>query len=188
MKKVLLGLVLVSGLSFGQVKKVATSKVNWWGYGVMKSEASSHNGTVTLKSGELTLKKNSVVGGKFVLDMNSINAADVSGEMQKKLNAHLKNGDFFEVEKFPTATFVITNVKKNNDKKFNSKITGKLTIKGKTNVVSFPANVVVKDGSISLQSELFTFDRQKFDVVYQSSMKDMVIKDEVGVKVELIAK
>ena len=63
-----------------------------------------------------------------------------------------------------------------------------MTIKGKTNVVSFPANVVVKDGSISLQSELFTFDRQKFDVVYQSSMKDMVIKDEVGVKVELIAK
>ena len=168
MKKVLLGLVLVSGLSFGQVKKVETSKVNWWGYGVMKSEASSHNGTITL--------------------MNSINATDVSGEMQKKLNAHLKNGDFFEVEKFPTATFVITNVKKNNDKKFNSKITGKLTIKGKTNVVSFPANVVVKDGSISLQSELFIFDRQKFDVVYQSSMKDMVIKDEVGVKVELIAK
>ena len=29
MKKVLLGLVLVSGLSFGQVKKVETSKVNW---------------------------------------------------------------------------------------------------------------------------------------------------------------
>jgi hypothetical protein len=32
--------------------------------------------------------------------MTSINATDLSGEYQQKLNGHLKNGDFFEVEKF----------------------------------------------------------------------------------------
>jgi hypothetical protein len=48
----------------------------------------------------MVMKGNQVVGGSFVLDMTSINATDLSGEYQQKLNGHLKNGDFFEVEKF----------------------------------------------------------------------------------------
>jgi polyisoprenoid-binding protein YceI len=77
----------------------------------LQKQASSHDGTVNVKSGNLVLKNGAVVGGEFVLDMTTINSTDLSGEYQGKLNGHLKNGDFFEVEKFPTATYKITSVK-----------------------------------------------------------------------------
>ena len=135
MKKALLLGVLISGLAFGQTKKLTSSDVHWWGYKIAKTEASSHDGTVNVKSGNLVLKNGSVVGGQFVLDMTTINATDLSGEYQGKLNGHLKNGDFFEVEKYPTATYKITSVKKNASKDYNFIVNGNLTVKGKTNPV-----------------------------------------------------
>ncbi len=188
MKKLALGLVLVGGMAFGQVKKVVSSDVHWWGYKIAKTESSSHNGTVDVKSGSVTLKNNQLVGGSFVLDMNSINATDLSGESQQKLNGHLKNGDFFETNKFPTATYKITSVKKSTDKTFNYIVNGVLTAKGKSNPVSFPAKISVANGVVTLESSKFSFDRQKFDISYNSSMKDVMIKDDVDMVVKLTAK
>lgn len=188
MKKIFLLAVLASGLAFGQAKKVVSSDVHWWGYKVAKSEASSHDGTVKVKSGNMIMKGNELVGGDFVLDMTSINATDLSGEYQGKLNGHLKNGDFFEVEKFPTANFKITSVKKNNDKVYNKLVTGNLTVKGKTSSVSFPAKVSYTKGVVALESDKFSWDRQKYDVAYKSSMKDVFVKDEIDMMVKVSAK
>lgn len=188
MKKILLLAVLAGGLAFGQSKKVVASDVHWWGYKVAKSEASSHDGTVKVKSGDMIMKGNQLVGGSFVLDMTSINATDLSGEYQGKLNGHLKNGDFFEVEKFPTASFKITGVKKNSDKIYNSVVTGDLTVKGKTNTISFPAKISYSKGVVSLVSNKFSFDRQKFDVAYKSTMQDVFVKDDIDMLVKVSAK
>lgn len=188
MKKIFLLAVLASGLAFGQSKKVVSSDVHWWGYKVAKTESSSHDGTVKVKSGNMIMKGKELVGGDFVLDMNSINATDLSGEYQGKLNGHLKNGDFFEVEKFPTASFRITSVKKNNDKVYNRLVTGDLTVKGKTNKISFPAKVSYSNGVVNLESNKFSFDRQKFDVAYKSSMKDVFVKDDIDMLVKVTAK
>lgn len=188
MKKLAFIALFAGALAFGQSKKVVSSNVEWIGYKIAKSAASSHNGTIDVKSGTMQLKKNQLVGGTFVLDMNSINATDVSGEMQSKLNGHLKNGDFFEVDKYPTGTFTITAIKANKDKEYNKTITGNLTLKGKTNAVSFPAKVSVANGVVTLESKQFSFDRQKFDIAYQSSMKDVLVKDDVDMKVKVSAK
>jgi polyisoprenoid-binding protein YceI len=188
MKKLLFAAVLVSGLAFGQTKKVVGSDVHWWGYKVAKTEASSHDGTVNVKSGNLIMKGNDVVGGSFVLDMTSINATDLSGEYQGKLNGHLKNGDFFEVEKFPNATFKITSVKNNSDKIFNKMVTGDLTVKGKTNSITFPAKISNSKGVVSLVSDKFPIDRQKFDVNYKSGAQDVFIKDDIDMLVKVTAK
>ncbi len=188
MKKVALFAVLIGGLAFGQSKKVVASDVNWWGYKIAKTEASSHNGKINLKSGNIVMKGNQVVGGTFVLDMTSINATDLSGEYQTKLNNHLKNGDFFEADKFPTATYTITSLKKNSDKVYNYIVNGNLTIKGKTNTVSFPAKIAYSKGVVSLVSDKFTFDRQKFDVAYQSSMQDVLVKNDIDMLVKVTAK
>lgn len=188
MKKIFLLAVLAGGLAFGQSKKVVASDVHWWGYKVAKSEASSHDGTVKVKSGDMIMKGNQLVGGSFTLDMTSINSTDLSGEYQGKLNGHLKNGDFFEVEKFPTATFKITSVKKNSDKVYSSLVTGDLTVKGKTNPVSFPAKISYSKGVVSLVSNKFSFDRQKFDVAYKSTMQDVFVKDEIDMVVKVTAK
>lgn len=185
-KKIALALVLVSGLAFGQAKKVVSSDVHWWGYKLAKTEASSHDGTVNVKNGTVVVKNNSLVGGTFVLDMTSINATDLQGEYQQKLNGHLKTGDFFEVDKYPTATFKITSVKKGANGK--SVVTGNLTAKGKTNVVSFPAKISVKSGVVTLESDKFTIDRQKWDIAYKSTMQDVVVKDDIDLVVKLTAK
>ena len=188
MKKVLLLAVLASGLAFGQTKKVIGSDVHWWGYKIAKTEASSHDGTVKVKSGNLVLKNGAVVGGDFVLDMTTISATDLSGEGKTKLEGHLKNGDFFEVEKYPTATYKITSVKKNTNKDYNFVVNGNLTVKGKTNPVSFPAKITSNKGIITLESDKFSFDRQKFDVAYKSTMQDVLVKDDIDMLVKVTAK
>ena len=188
MKKVLLLAVLVSGLAFGQTKKLTSSDVHWWGYKIAKTEASSHDGTVNVKSGNLVLKNGAVVGGTFVLDMTSLTSTDLTGEYQGKLNGHLKNGDFFEVEKFPTATYKITSVKKITNKDYNFVVNGNLTVKGKTAPVSFPAKITSANGVVTLESDKFSFDRQKFDVAYKSTMQDVMVKDEVDMKVKISVK
>ncbi|MGZ5211233.1 MAG: YceI family protein [Kaistella sp.] len=188
MKKLALLAVLAGGLAFGQSKKVVGSDVHWWGYKIAKTEASSHDGTVKVKSGNVVMKGNHVVGGTFVLDMTSINATDLSGEYQTKLNNHLKNGDFFEVDKYPTATYTITSLKKNKDKVYNYIVNGNLTVKGKTKAVSFPAKITYSKGVVNLVSDKFSFDRQQFDVAYKAAMKDVLVKDEIDMLVKVTAK
>lgn len=188
MKKLAFMALFAGALAFGQSKKVVESDVQWWGYKIAKTASSSHTGTISVKSGTVTLKKNKIVGGNFVFDMNSINATDVSGGSQMKLNKHLKDGDFFEVEKFPSASFKITSVKDNSDKTYNALIIGDLTIKGKTSSISFPAKISTDKGTVTIESDKFSFDRQKFDVTYQSSLKDVMVKDDVDMKVSVTAK
>lgn len=188
MKNLVLAALLAGGLAFGQSKKVTDSKVQWWGYKLAKTEASSHNGYVNVKSGDVIMKGNNIIGGTFHLDMNSINAIDLTGEYQTKLNNHLKNGDFFETDKFPTATYKITAVKKNANKAFPYMIMGNLTAKGKTNPVSFPAKISLNNGVLNIVSDKFSFDRQKFGIAYASAMKDVVVKDEIDMIINVTAK
>lgn len=58
------------------------------------------------------------------IDTNSIDSG------VDEFDEHLKAADFFDVKQFPTMTFKSTKVEKSSDDKF--KVTGDLTIKGKT--------------------------------------------------------
>ena len=48
-----------------------------------------------------------LVGGQISIDMNSIHTTDMETRLNKKLDNHLKDEDFFNVEKFPEATLKI---------------------------------------------------------------------------------
>jgi polyisoprenoid-binding protein YceI len=80
-------------------------------------------------------------GGTLELDPAKPSAAKVNvtfnvAEMSTTAAAftkHLSSADFFEVAKFPTATFTSTRVQANGD---SAKITGNLTIKGITKPVT----------------------------------------------------
>lgn len=188
MKKLAILAVLVSGMITAQTKKVQDANIHWWGYKVVKTEASSHDGNLKLKEGQIQLKNNKIVGGVFVMDMQSISVTDLEGDAKIGLENHLKNGDFFEVEKYPTAKFQITSVSKGNKKGFNSIIKGKLTVKSKTANISFPANVLVDKSGVSISSDKFSFDRQVFGISYKAAMQDVLIKDEIDLVVKIIAK
>lgn len=123
----------------------------------------SHTGGIKAKSATLELKAGNIVKGNVVIDMKSITCTDLENETyNKKLVDHLNSDDFFGVEKFPTATFAITKASKFTNGKAN--VTGKLTIKGKTQPVTFE---VTKQNNV-YKTQL-KVDRSKFDVRYGSN-------------------
>ncbi|SHH67570.1 YceI family protein [Chryseobacterium oranimense] len=165
------------------------SKVEWKGYKIFKSESTSHFGTIKFESGDVTVKDGKLESGKFVADMNSLTSVDLKDDAEQlgKLNGHLKSGDFFEVEKFPTASFEITKVTPSAEGDYNTLLDGNLTIKGISKPVQFKANVSVKDGEVSVATEPKDIKREEFGVKFQAPAENGVIKDEVTLQINVKA-
>lgn len=187
----LLALALVAtsfakGLKKSESFKVDASKssVNW----LAKKVTGQHNGTITISNGTLALANDKIVGGKFEIDMTSIVNADLQGEWNTKLIGHLKSDDFFSVAKNPTAKLDITKVE---TKENNTIVNGKLTIKGITQDISFPASVS-KKGNVVVAIATIRIDRTKYDIKYGSKsfiegIGDKAIDDEFELQVNLVA-
>jgi len=84
------------------------------------------------------------------------------------LTGHLKGPDFFGVKENPKASFKSTKVEKDGDK---VKITGDLTLLGKTKPVTMTCTCEHKDGSLGLKSE-FTIDRTQWGMTYDAGKID----------------
>lgn len=164
---------------------VASSKVEWVGNKV----SGSHNGDLKLQSGELQLKEGQLVGGTFVLDMASINVLDLeAGAGKEDLEGHLKTGDFFEVEKFPTATFTITAVEAvEGEEGITHRIEGNLKMRDIEKSVTIPANVTIADAAVQATTPQFTIKRSVWGIDFEGK-KDDLLADEMGLKITLAAK
>ena len=77
---------------------IEESVVKWTGYKV----TGQHEGTISLKKGTLIFDGKTLTGGKFVMDMTTINTTDIEGDYKAKLDGHLKSNDFFGVKKYNT--------------------------------------------------------------------------------------
>lgn len=165
------------------------SRVEWKGYKIFKSESTSHFGTIKFESGDVTVKDGKLESGKFVADMNSLTSVDLKDDADQlgKLNGHLKSGDFFEVEKFPTASYEITKITPSAEGDYNTVLEGNLTIKGITKPVSFKANVSVKEGMVSIATEPKDINRDEFGVKFQAPAANGVIKNEVTLQINVKA-
>ncbi len=146
--------------SFGQtIKKIDLKKSNieWIGQKV----GGEHFGIIKLKSGEITLsKENKIIGGEFIVDMSSIECTDLSGKGKQSLESHLKDEDFFYVNKYPTSKLTITS----SDEK---KIYGIITIKGHSEPIEFDYKLQSRGGQYIIFSEI-KINRTKFDINYKS--------------------
>ncbi len=162
---------------------LAASKMMWEGSKV----TGKHNGTINLKSGSLQVKGNELVGGSFVLDMNSIAVTDLKDKMKADLEKHLKTGDFFETEKFAEGKFEITGVKAQAGEGTTHVVSGNLTLKDKSVGIEIPANVKIENGVVTASAPQFTVDRTKFGITF-TGKKDDLINNMMGIKFELSAK
>jgi len=161
---------------------LADSKINWEG----AKPTGKHVGFLNLSSGELKFEEKNLIGGKFTLDMTSITTTDLEGEKKAKLEGHLKNKDFFEVEKFPKGSFEITKVEAAKTETTTHKITGNLTLKGITKSVEIPANVKFENGMFLATTPQFTIDRTEWNIVYSSSkIGDMTINDKMSLQINI---
>ncbi len=193
MKKTALLLSLLTTLLFGfKLDKNTTyavdinkSAVTWIG----RKVTGEHTGGIKIASGKLVATGKTLNGGSFNLDMTSITCTDLTGEYMDKLVGHLKADDFFGVEKFPTSKFEITSVKPLS--KTTANITGNLTIKGITNIISFPANISFKGTTLLAEAKKVLIDRTKFDIRYGSksffNLGDKAIDNDFELNIMLVA-
>ena len=153
-----------------------------------------HTGTIDFTQGYFEAKGDILTGGEFVVDMTSIKNEDMAGtEGAAKLEGHLKSADFFDVAVHSTASFVITSSELSDADGATHNVTGKLTIKGITDEISFPATVTIEGDQVDASAS-FTIDRAQYDVQYGSEAffpnlikqgKDAIISDEIELTLNL---
>ena len=177
----------VSTSKEGMVYEIDTlnSRIEWKGYKIVKSDQTGHFGTIDFESGDLTIHNGALESGKFVADMNSLTSVDLKDDAAQlaKLEGHLKSGDFFETEKYPTASYEITKVSKNETGDYNTLLDGNLTIKGITKPIQFNANVSIKEGAASIATEPKDISREGFNVKFQMPIANGVVKDDVNIQI-----
>lgn len=192
----------------------SSSTVTWIG----SKPTGKHNGTIPITEGKVSIEGDKIVGGRIVMNVNDIQNDDLAenADMQAKLVGHLKSDDFFDAENFPTAEFVITAVSTYNPdeaakakEEFDSeykpasadeyivaspthKVTGNLTMRGKTLSISFPANVQVSGDNITAKAK-FNIDRTLWGLKYNDEAgvvdkaKDKFIYNTVNVGFNIVA-
>lgn len=139
----------------------------------------SHDGGFKKFSGTVTLDGEDVATAQINVTINMKSTWSDSDRLTK----HLKNEDFFDVEKFPESTFVSTGITAEGDA---YTVSGDLTLHGVTKNISFPASITFADGVLTANAE-FNLNRMDFGIVY-AGMADNLIKEDVLMKLNIVAK
>lgn len=166
------------------------SVIEWVG---TKPSGSQHNGTIKLQSGELNLFKGNITGGNLVLDMNTIAVSDLEGSDKTDLEGHLKDGDFFETNKFPTGGFEFgsTMPLENDPSGAKQVVAGSLTLKGIAKPIRIPFNMRIEAGKVMVEAPEFSINRLEWDIKYKSGFigtaKEKMIDDFIKLKIKLVA-
>lgn len=169
------------------------SEAHWTGSKTLIKDYYDY-GTIGIKSGNAVFAKGILTGGTIVFDMNSIatistgkgDSADATSGQAK----HLKSPDFFDTAKYPEAKFVVTNATKQSGDIYL--VTGDLTIKDKTNSISFPAVVAKVNGKATVSGSA-TIDRTLWEIKYGSDkffadLGDKVINDKFTLEFKAVTK
>lgn len=182
-------LFLIAGSACAQVDltvMASESKVMWTGTKVV----GSHQGIVSIKEGQVKLKNQKLAGGYFVIDMTSITCTDIPDSdpiPKKKLEAHLKDEDFFDVKKYPTARFDIIDVRPHPDNPARKLVLGNLTIKGITKRWEVEVTPTTQTDKLFIAQANLNFDRQQFGVAYKG-LKDELVHDMVKMNILIKAR
>jgi polyisoprenoid-binding protein YceI len=160
----------------------AQSNIDWVG----RKVTGAHNGTISIKEGELLLNDGQLTGGNFVIDTTSIIILDVTDpDTNAQFFGHLASDDFFSSEKYPEATLVITSVSGNH-------VIGDLTIKGITHPVEFDVVIDVNADTLVASAKL-VIDRTKYGMKFRSgnfflNLGDTLIYNDFELNVSLTGK
>jgi polyisoprenoid-binding protein YceI len=152
-----------------------SSKVEWTGSKV----SAKHEGGFKSFRGNIAVPDGNSEKGSVNVEIDT----DSLFTTPEKLVGHLKSGDFFDVGKFPKATFNSTEVKKGGEK--GHTVTGNLNLHGVTKSISFPASIKTSPTSADVDAE-FAINRKDFGLVYAGAADDL-IRDDVVIKLSIRA-
>lgn len=155
-----------------------------------KKVTGSHTGNIPLSTGSLVVSNSKFKSGAFEVDIASLTVTDITDkDGNAKLVGHLKAEDFFGTDKFPKAKFITSSVTPKGGE--NYEVTGKLTIKGITNEVKFPAVIKVEKNKVTAQAKIVV-DRTKYGIKFRSTnffenLGDKAIDNDFELNVNLVA-
>lgn len=187
-KKYFLLFLFCTSIIFSSRYFIDTEKSNviWIG----RKVSGEHHGVINIKGGYVDIEKKSIVGGEIVIDMKSIEVVDMSDKYNRKLEKHLKNSDFFDVDLFPESTFKI---KKNHELITDENILfeGDLTIKDTTIISSIPSKILLEDNIVKAIG-IVDIDRTLYGITYGSGtffedLTDRAIDDNFTLKFKIFA-
>lgn len=184
----------------------AKSRFVW--NGGLKFGPKTHNGKLRLLNGNIFLDQQNI-SGDVVINMLSLNNSELVGTSSERLVGHLRSADFFDVEQYPTAKLSIKKskvIEKLNDGRYKMLIDGDMTVKSKTNSISFEA-IIDLDSDVKTANGVLIFNRNDFDVQYRSEMhlddpksfwnklqttrdtaKDKVINEEIEIRFNVVSR
>jgi len=156
------------------------SQLNWTGKAAFS--AYTLGGTIQLESADLTMDKDIIQTGKFIVDMKTIDS-----EM-KDLTKHLKSKDFFQVKKYKTAVFELVEVKLSEENQWIA--AGNMMIKDKTKPIAFLITQSIADNQLTVKGKAI-INRTDFGITFNSpsffeKMKDQAIADDFELNFELV--
>jgi polyisoprenoid-binding protein YceI len=181
--------VEVNQASAAQTLRVDTaqSQMEWVG----TKPTGRHTGYMKIQEGTIGVQDSVITGGRFVIDVNSLQPVDQDAEQNGKLRGHLLSPDFFDAANHPTAVFEIASVQPGADSTMQDAthtITGNLTLKGIAKSISFPARVQMSPAGIVADAN-FNIDRTQWGMNYMgdASIQDKFINHDVNLKLHLVA-
>lgn len=170
---------------------IKSSVLRWKG----SKNAGSHNGTIQLQSGMISTDENVIVAGSFTVNMKTIVDQDLKDPKEnKKLVDDLSSDNFFDVERFSTSSFRITEatqLKEPDASGNNYSIQGNLTIKDVTKNITIPAQVTINPNELTAKSQ-FSISRKEFKLKYAKGkifrgIGDSIIHDTIEFNLDLKA-
>jgi polyisoprenoid-binding protein YceI len=139
---------------------------------VGRNLAGRHHGTIRLAGGSLRLEHGMLAGGRVALDMTSIVCEEIADSaLNRVLLDHLFSDDFFDVERYPRADFVITDVEPVGVAAPglpDLRVTGHLTLRAMTAPVRMLLTSGRAAGGVWVAQASFDLDRTRFGVNYGS--------------------
>jgi polyisoprenoid-binding protein YceI len=140
-----------------------------------------HQGKFNAFDGSIQYAGGKPAGVSFDIDLNSIETDDA------KLTQHLKTADFFDVAKYPKATFTSTSLTEapaGAPAGTTHELRGTLDMHGVKKNVTIPVKAEVTPEGVRTTSE-FTINRHDWGISYRGVADDL-IKDNVLIKLNLM--
>lgn len=164
------------------------SKILW-----NSGKLGNHTGYLLFNSGTLYYSAaGEPVNGSFLINTAGIRNTDrISEADQKKNEATLKDEDFLDAARYPTATIHVTKITRIN-KSDSFAVTGDLTIKNITHPVSFIASLIQKNknihitGSLDMHRYLWNIHRPaNQSTAFLSGLVSKTVGDEAGITLDI---
>ncbi len=152
------------------------SRIDW----VAAKVTRDHKGKFNSFDGSIDYVSGKPMRIAFEIDLTSIEADE------PKLTGHLKTPDFFDVARYPKATFVSTSIEPapaGSPGGITHVVAGNLNMHGVEKAVTIPVMTAVSAEGVRTTSE-FTINRHDWSISYKGAADDL-IKDNVLIKLDL---